>query len=164
MRDDTKRKSDVQPALKNPCKDCPWRTSNQGKRHKDGWFTKANRDRLWAQMRRGESMTCHMTDQDNPVPEGYKTVPETATTHECAGALILQQREFMKLQEECEADIPTYRKRWPRGLTKDGIMTILHRHLYGGQPFLGYREMSTPNLNAEVSHEPLGEWEPKTNG
>lgn len=162
MKDDTHRKGDVQPALKNPCKDCPWRTSNHGRRHKDGWFTKANRTRLWAKLRRGESMTCHMTDQDNPVPEGYKTVPENATTHECAGALILQQREFDKFQSDCGGDLPTYRKLWPKGLTRDGLMMIVHRHMYGGVPMFGARVMSTPNLNAEVSHEPLGEWEKKS--
>jgi hypothetical protein len=126
-------KKGVKPANLKPCRDCPWRVENQGKRHKDGWFTKANRDRLWAKLRRGDSMTCHMTDPDNPVPEGYKTVKDDATTHECAGALILQQREWMKMQELGE--IPAYRKKWPRGLTKEGLLAILNRHLYGGTPF-----------------------------
>jgi hypothetical protein len=158
-------KTGVKPATKQPCKDCPWRTTNQGKRHKDGWFTKANRARLWSKLRRGESMTCHMTDPTNPVPEGYKTVPETATTHECAGALILQQREFMKFQNECGGDLKDYRKRWPRGLTREGIMEIVNRHLYGGVPMMGYKPMSTPNLNEPVSHtEAVGEWEPKSHG
>lgn len=157
-RDEATLRSGVKPANLRPCRDCPWRTENQGKRHKDGWFTKANRDRLWAKLRRGDSMTCHMTDPENPVPDGYKTVNPEATTHECAGALILQQREFMKLQD-MQADIPAYRKLFPRGLTKDGIMTILNRHLYGGTPF-GPAPMPKPNLNEPVSHDPLGDWTP----
>lgn len=52
-----------------PCAQCPWRTSNQGKRHPDGWYTKANLRRLWAGLRRGERMTCHPTDPANPVSD-----------------------------------------------------------------------------------------------
>jgi hypothetical protein len=35
-----------------------------------GWYTKANLQRLWAGMRRGEDMTCHPTDPDKPGPSG----------------------------------------------------------------------------------------------
>lgn len=161
--EELRARTGVKPANNRPCKDCPWRTENHGKRHKDGWFTKANRDRLWSKLRRGDSMTCHMTDPENPVPEGYKTVKDGVTTHECAGALILQQREFEKLQSDCGASIPEYRKRNPRGLTKEGIMAILNRALYGGTP-LGPASMPTPNLNEPVSHDPLGEWEKRSRG
>ena len=56
-------------AAKSPCQACPWRVENHGKRHPDGWYTKANLRRLWSGIRRGEEMSCHPTDPSNPVSE-----------------------------------------------------------------------------------------------
>lgn len=142
-----------------PCAACPWRTENHGRRHPDGWYTAANRKRLWAKLRRGDGMTCHPTDPLNPIPEGARAVPENATTHECAGALILQQRELMYLQDE--PDLQTYRRNRPLGLTRAGIAEMISRALFGGLPIVGGRAMSKPDLNEKVSHPPLGEWEPR---
>lgn len=106
-------------ASKDPCKNCPWLTENHGKRHPDGWFSKANRTRLWNGIRSGEApgMTCHPTDPNNEVSDkakekGYKEAPEHAETRECAGAVILIQKELMLFQDVVEAggDYKDYRQ------------------------------------------------------
>lgn len=143
-----------------PCAQCPWRTSNHGKRHPDGWFTITNRKRLWAQLRRGEAMTCHPTDPENPLPAGTRAVPDHVTTRECAGAIILQQRELDILQREYP-DFRAYRRARPMGLTRDGFASMVSRLLFGGVPVIGGPKVSKPNLNESVSHPPLGEWTPR---
>lgn len=150
------RKGPVEEAQLKPCAQCPWRTENHGKRHPGGWYTKANRQRLWARLRRGDSMTCHPTDPTNPVPEGMAPAPEHATTHECAGALILQQRELMYLQSA--PDLKSYRRSRPSGLTVEGIQELISRALFGGVPMIGGRKMAEPDLNEPVSHDALGPW------
>lgn len=142
-----------QAAAESPCAHCPWRTENQGKPHPDGWYTTANRDRLWAKLRRGESMSCHPTDPTNPVSEkalaaGAIVAKEGATPRECAGALILQQREIMVYQDDPKG----YAKARSRGLTKAGLRTIVERMILG--PLSG-DIMSKPDLNAEVSMDDL---------
>lgn len=145
----------VEAACPVPCSACPWRTENHGKPHPDGWYTAKNRERLWAKLRRGEAMTCHPTDPANPIPAGAKPVPEGATTHECAGALVLQQREiekaggYVKLQD--------YFKENKRGLTKQGVLVLAERLAFGGT--FGGLAMTSTNLNEPVSHPPLGEWD-----
>lgn len=146
-----------------PCGSCPWLTVNHGKRHPDGWYTKANRDRLWSKLRRGEPMSCHRTDPANPVSEpaqaaGYRPAPEHAQARECAGALILQQREMQHVSD-LQADLPAYRKLSPRGLTLDGIQRLLGRLVLGGTPLA--LAMAKPNLNEPVSHDPLPAWQPR---
>lgn len=107
-------------AMKKPCQDCPWRKSNQGKPHSHGWYTIQNRRRLWAGLRTGEApgMTCHPTDPNNDVPDGHRTPPKGSQAKECAGALLLVQRELNRFQKDpkgyCKA-------RGRRGLSKEGI-------------------------------------------
>lgn len=114
-------------AHSKPCKACPWRISNQGKRHPGGWYTKKNLARLWAGMRRGERMSCHPTDQTNPLPPGFDPVPEHIEVHECGGALILKQREFMRAQDVVirTGAITDYRRSTPRGITQEGMMRVV---------------------------------------
>ena len=159
----------VKPANPKPCSSCPWLISNHGKPHPDGWFTKKNRDRLWAQLRKGESMSCHKTDPDNRVPEGTAPVSEDVEPCECTGALILQQREVMKFQEHCKAaeaevlssdrgGLKRYRAENSKGMTHDGLAEIMSRAMLGGTPFGGLK-LTRPNLNEPVGHDPLT-WEP----
>lgn len=145
----------VEPANPNPCSACPWRTENHGKPHPDGWYTARNRDRLWSKLRRGDSMTCHPTDPENPCSTGI-TVPPGTTTHECAGALILQQREIRKLEALPKSDIKRYVRENPRGLTKAGLLRLVNRIIFGVVD-----EIAMPRLDLDqpVSHEPLGAWE-----
>lgn len=152
----------VQPAKPMACAHCPWRTSNQGKRHAGHWYTKANLRRLWGGLRRGESMTCHPTDPNNPVPDGMKPVPANARTSECTGALILQQRELMRFQKIANTDpddaLRAYRRAFPRGMTREGLGAIVSRGVFGGTPF-GGAAMSKPNLNdADIGHPDLQPW------
>lgn len=154
-------RSATAPANPRPCSECPWRTENHGQPHPDGWFTKRNRDRLWAKLRRGESMSCHKTDPSNPVPTGVDPVKAGTTVHECTGALILQQRETMNYQA-CQGHLPTYKATHPKGMTRIGLVTMVERTIFGGVPLLGAGvAMARPNLNEPVSHDGLN-WNPPT--
>ena len=158
--DEERKPRRVESACPRPCAACPWRTENHGKPHKNGWYTARNRVRLWSKLRRGDSMTCHQTDPENPVPVGAKPAPKDATTRECAGGLILQQREIEKVQ-----GFETFRDyvRSSRvGLTLRGLSGLVERFLFGGVPVLGAGaiKMTATNLNEPVSHLPLGEWKP----
>jgi hypothetical protein len=107
-------------AMTVPCAQCPWRRSNQGRPHPHGWYTRKNLRRLWNGLRTGEApgMSCHPTDTDNEVPAGGKTVPEGMAKRECAGALLLVQRELKLL----ETDPKGYLKaRGRRGLSREGV-------------------------------------------
>lgn len=150
----------VQPASESgPCSACPWRTSNQGKRHPDGWYTKKNLRRLWAGLRRGERMTCHPTDPTNPLPEGSRAVPEGTTTRECTGGLIVIQREMQRLNDSYVAggSYGDYHALHPRGLTRIGGA----RHALDFAIVLpGELRMATPDLNTpDVGHPDLVPWE-----
>lgn len=134
------------------CRACPWRTSNHGKKHPDGWFTQANRRRLWSGLRRGEMMSCHPTDPDNPVSDkaaaaGYKPAPAGAETRECVGATVLVQREAQIWSDQAGGDIRRYRVLRPLGLLRDGITQVMLRIAFGDVPFIGGRKMLTPDLN-----------------
>ncbi len=151
------------PAAPTPCLHCPWRPSNQGKRHPDGWYTKANLQRLWAQLRRGELMSCHPTDPGNPVSDaaqkaGYRPAPAHSRVRECTGALVIQQREFMLLQDRYNANLGIYRRERPRGLTRDGIMALLERAVFGGSPFGAGPALTRPNLNQDDVGVPWMDW------
>lgn len=147
------------------CRACPWRLSNQGKPHPDGWYTKKNLMRLWAGLRRGERMSCHPTDPENPVSEqaqarGYRPAPDHADTRECMGSLVLTQREVMLLDREHGADPRRDRRARTRGLTRDGIASLIERVMFGGS-VLGGQPMPRPNLNdPDIGYAPLGDWVP----
>lgn len=124
-------------AASKACSACPWRRSNQGKPHPDGWYTKKNLTRLWAGLRSADApgMSCHPTDSDNPVPEGHATVPEGVEKRECAGSLLIVQRELKRF----EADPEGYTKgRRTRKLTRAGLAYWgLSRAVFGGTPLGG---------------------------
>jgi hypothetical protein len=120
------------------------------------WYSDANRNRLWRGLRSGERMTCHPTDCRHPQING-KRAPETVQTRECAGALILVQREVMKAQATPEHLFRRYRREHPHGLTISGIAAIVERFIFGG--VFGSR-MGRPNLDdKDIQHAPLGVWE-----
>ncbi len=153
----TDTRASVAPAAANPCRACPWLIENHGKPHPDGWYTKRNRDRLWVGLRNGEQMSCHPTDPRNPVSDraaeaGYQAAPEHAQTRVCTGGLVLQQRE-MQLFSEAES-LAAYRRARPRGMTRTGLWALANRLVFGGT-CLGGDEMTRPNLNAQVGHDPL---------
>lgn len=150
----------------DPCSACPWGAVHAGKRHTGGWYTKANRARLWRGLRRGESMSCHPTDPQVEISaraqeQGSRPAPDHAKLRECMGALILQQREFMYCQEDYSGDVALYRRQRPFGLTKDGLRVLVARFVLGGTP-LGGRELPRPNLNdTAIQYDAVGTWEKK---
>lgn len=103
-------------------------------------------------MRRGEHMSCHPTDESNPLPDGTRPVPAGTQVRECAGALILQQREAMVL--DFLGDFKKYREARPNGLTRAGLAETISRYFFGGTPFGGL-PMAKPDLNEPVGHDPL---------
>jgi hypothetical protein len=164
------KKPTVDVCAKEPCPHCPWRTANRGRKTKHkvdgpkggyGWFSAKNRQRLWAALKRGEAMICHPTDASDP----RYGAPEHAQARECAGALILQQRELMVLDKMFlaakaegvpEKDVyktvwRRYRKERPGGLTREGAAQLMLAFPFGSVPILGGRRaMGEPNLMAEV--------------
>ena len=107
-------------SMTKPCSNCPWRKSNQGKPHPHGWYSVKNLRRLWSGLRtsRAPGMTCHPTDPNNDVPEGCRAAPEGSEAKECAGALLLVQRELGMLEKDLKGYLKT---RGRRGLTKEGV-------------------------------------------
>lgn len=150
-------------AALSPCAGCPWRTANHGKRHPDGWYTKANLRRLWTGLRTGEApgMSCHPTDPNNPVSEaaqaaGYKEAPDHAEVRECAGSVILQARELMKFQ--AAGTFTEYRRDNPGAMTREALFAFGMRA--AGAAFGGIPVRRDHNLNDPVSVPGAVPWDP----
>lgn len=139
-------RTEMAPPAEQPCRDCPWRTANHGKRHPDGWYRKDNRRRLWAGLKDGEHMTCHPTDPDNPVPDGWRTVPVGTRTRVCAGAhqLILQALDATGRDD---VDYPTDRAT----MTRRGIGRHVERLIFN--PALYPRKITLADVAVAVRKE-----------
>lgn len=154
----------VYQASPKACAACPWRLSNQGTRNGKGWYSKANLQRLWAGLRRGERMTCHPTDP-RMIDEGLQ-VSDGAKTTECTGSLILVQREALVFQQLCMAvesgesttpALTAYKRATPRGLTRKGLLSLASRLLPSTRAVEIH--MASPDLgDPEIGYEPLGRW------
>lgn len=129
--------------LKRACEQCPWRLSNQGKKHAYKFYTMANLKRLWNQIRRGgKPQGCHLTDPSHPdhVAAGCKP---GAVARECPGSVLVVTREIKRMADENnvigENAVPRYlamRKR--HGLTKTGIYYwLIERIKFANVPFFG---------------------------
>ncbi len=115
-------------------------------------------------------MSCHPTDLNNPVTPkdeaaGYRPAPEGTEVRECAGAVILCQREAMVLQGIVDElgpgrndGLKVYRERRPGGMTRGGLAEVVARALFGHSPLaLG---MPQPDLNQEDVGHPDLPWPP----
>jgi len=153
-------RTEFAPAADSPCAACPWRTTNHGRRHPDGWYTKRNLRRLWAGLRRGERMTCHPTDPDNPVPEGAARPAPGHATRECTGSLVLVQREAQRINDTLVGGggWRDYQQANPLGLTRGGAAVVITNVV---RPMPGTLPMAKPDLNAPVSCPGLTPWEPR---
>lgn len=128
--------------MSTPCDQCPWRLSNQGKKHKFGFYNKVNLTRLWGQIRRGGGeQSCHLTDPSHPdhVAVGAK---EGATAKECPGSVIVVLREVEQMAGPDRVVTPEsvlrYKAARKKGLTKNGIAYwVVSRLQFGGVPFFG---------------------------
>lgn len=144
------------------CPPCPWRTSNRGKEHPDGWFDPENLERLWKGIRDGEPMSCHLTDPNNVVTEaaqaaGYRPAPAGAKTLECIGAIVAAQRELQIIETDYAGDWKAYHRDRPNGLTKMGAAEIAWRLIAGGSPLA--KRMPRPDLNhPDLEGVPGNEW------
>jgi len=158
------KKVEIRAACPKPCSSCPWRLANQdSKPDPHGFYTKANLKRLWGGLRQGVRMSCHPTDPRMSTFAGYEALADRNVTHECAGALTLQQRELMKFQEISTANpkgptLKTYKKTYPKGMTREGLVSLVERSVFGGTT-LGGVAMSLPDLNdTEIGYDVLGAW------
>jgi hypothetical protein len=154
---------EVKPAFQSPCKTCPWRRENQGKPTPEGWYSDENLERMWDELRRGRRMTCHATDPDVYAAPHERPSSLGDHTHECAGALVLQQRELVLLDDLIQSDptspgLTTYLKKRPDGLTVSGVAALMDRYLFGGI-VAGDTAMSTPCLGGDIYYHKLGPWE-----
>jgi hypothetical protein len=114
------------------CSTCPWLKVNQGKRHKNSWYSLKNLRRLWAGLRSGNApgMVCHSSDPDNINYGGDKTIKE-GVRRECGGAILLV---CLHLNEGSKLDKEQYRRKYPLGLTTRGWAYWLERYLFGQLP------------------------------
>ena len=113
--------------MAKPCDQCPWRLANHGKKHKFGFYTKANLRRLWNQVRGGgTAQSCHLTDPSHPDHVAVGAKPG-ATAQECPGAVILVLREVQRMADANNVIDAAAPKRYlagrKKGLTKRGIST-----------------------------------------
>lgn len=142
----------IKPACPVPCAFCPWRLSNQGQKHPHKFYTPANLRRLWKGLRNGARMSCHPTDPRMAEFEGYEALADREVTHECAGAVVLVQREFMVFQDIALANpksrkaLQMYTKQRPNGMTRNGLISIAERAIFGGT-MLNPVAMSKPDLS-----------------
>lgn len=154
--------TNVAPATPKACSSCPWRLANQGsKPDPHGFFTKSNLTRLWRGLRNGARMSCHPTDPRMAEFKGYEALADREVTHECMGSLVLVTREASQFHEIANANpdskkvLALYRKAYPGGLTKSGLIAFAERQIFGGTAF-DKNKMSTPDLNdAAVGYPPL---------
>lgn len=167
------------PTAPQACAQCPWRASNQGRPHPHGFYSKANLRRLWNGLKQGARMTCHPTDSRMCEFEGYEHQEGRADYSECAGSLVLIQRELWRFQEIARAvdaeqavgaaprpgeALRRYRALPGPRMTREGLM----QHAFAAAqpdghciPFLDVRGMRSMNLDhPDVGHEPLGAWTP----
>jgi hypothetical protein len=133
-------------SITHPCSECPWRIANHGKKHKHGFYTKANLARLWREIRAGgQGQSCHPTDPSHP-DHGAK--PDTET-RECPGSVILVLRELQRLNDV--GGVEEYRKIRRKGLTRDGILYWgLARLKLGHVPLIGAGKLPTVTNDPEI--------------
>ncbi len=127
------------------CAQCPWRLSNQGKKHKSGFYTAKNLRRLWNQIRNGgNQQSCHLTDPSHPdhIEAGAKP---GARAKECPGSVLVVLREVSRMADAKGVVTPEGVDRYAAtrkgGLTKQGIrywciqrIAMGHVALLGGPP------------------------------
>ena len=157
----------VKPANPKACAHCPWRLANQGKRHPHGFYSKKNLQRLWAGMRRGERMSCHPTDSRMAEFEGYEQTAVRETMHECAGYLILVQRELAKFGHICKQreklglkdGYAVYRREHPMGLLREGLTVHSFNMAVTFPGDVPARVMDIGDQ--DIGYPPVGEFEPE---
>lgn len=129
-----------------PCNTCPWKKSNHGKEHPNGWYHKDNLKDLWNGIRNGEPMICHSTDAKQKEYGGTKDIAPGNERH-CIGALILVQRHLNAITECTEkgyGGLSEYHFVTRKPITRKGITAWAERINF---PYPG--EIPLPTLLAE---------------
>ena len=130
--------------MKKACKQCPWRTENQGKPSPGGFYTKANLKRLWRQIcDGGHPQSCHLTDPSHPDHLIAGCNPNSKA-QECPGSVILVRRELDFMQSLGndgvidDGTVKAYLKQRKSGLKKSGIFYwLIQRVAWAGKPLIG---------------------------
>ena len=145
-----------------PCDQCPWRLKNQGKRHKFGFYTKSNLQRLWNEIRQGgRAQSCHLTDPQHPDHIAVGAKPG-AQANECPGSVILIRRELELLggpeRDITEERLKAYRAdKSKRRLKKTGLFYwVLERaSAFTGTPLGG---APLPDVDPQDPEIGLPDW------
>ncbi len=146
----------------NPCVQCPWRKTNQGKPHPSGFYTKKNLRRLWGNLRRGGmGQSCHLTDPSHPdhVKAG---APENGKPQECPGSVVLIIRELKRLEALGtngvidQMAITKYMATRKRGLTRTGLVYWIMQRVQFAGTLLGKQPL--PEVNWEDPAIDLPDW------
>ena len=95
-----------------PCRSCPFRKANHGKRRPKGWYGEANMRRLWAGLSAGEQAAC--LELESPA----------APPRECRGALLLVARHLHALRGR---SFESYQHATPTPLTQQGVSRWISR-------------------------------------
>lgn len=155
----------IVPACPRACAACPWRVANQGTEHPHRFYTPGNLARLWRGLRNGARMSCHPTDPRMAEFSGYEECGDREKTAECAGALVVVQREFMLFQGIVRRDpkgkaLRQYALMRPRGkgMSRAGLVAVMERHVFAGSGLAG-TAMATPDLaDFEVGYPAALPW------
>lgn len=96
-------------------------------------------------------MSCHPTDVRNEVPDGHRAAPDGSIMHECAGSLLLVQRELTEAQR---VGVESYPKRMPF-LSKSGLRWWgLARVVFAGTP-VGGPPMPVIDEDPDIYYAPI---------
>jgi hypothetical protein len=155
-------------AAPRPCSQCPWRVGNQERKDRHGFYDLSNLRRLWEGLRAGERMTCHPTDPQMAEFDGYENTADRAQTRECAGALVVIQRELIRLDTATRAarvegrqdGVADYRAIvGEHALTVDGAAAHVFAMMAGSTPLCGGVAVRLVDLNERGIGIPgLPEW------
>jgi hypothetical protein len=152
-------------AAPRPCAQCPWRTRNQTCRDRHGFYSLENLRRLWDGLRDGERMACHPTDPEMAEFAGYEKTATRERTRECAGALVLIQRELHRVQAATRTSrrggaLARYAKAvGERAMTREGIAAHAFALLAGRTPLCGGVEVRQVDLNEpDITMPDLPAW------
>lgn len=123
------------PVCETVCQECPWRITNQGRKHPQGHYTKASLKRLWDDLRKGVGpLLCLFRGCEG---------------RECRGSIVLVKRELARMLNPrggiTEGSILEYLAARPGALTRDGAHYWLARHLRYGERN-GQRHAALPKV------------------
>ncbi|MHA7298215.1 hypothetical protein [Pseudarthrobacter sp. MDT3-1] len=128
------------PSAKQPCIECPFRTTNADIPAPQDWYTQDNFERIWASVaRENQSFPCHMFDR--PEATGYdgrsrdaglREPVDLGKPKECAGMTGMIHREIRIASGY--PDWETYIAARPTGLQREAYETALARMAGTGTP------------------------------